>query len=133
MELLASSTEAAAAADGERASAAIELELEGTVEAAPEDAVAPGAEFADEAEAFGFARLSIPTACLSIRDNEDPAAVPGSFVLDAEPTLTVVAAAACAPLPTRGEAVPVEPNVKDAKAALLKLVESSATAVGVSV
>ena len=79
-ELFASTSEAAAAPG---VVAAVELDPVGTVEAAPDAAAAPEAEFADEAGALEFTRVSVPAACLSIRDNEDPAAVTGSVALEA--------------------------------------------------
>lgn len=130
-ELFASTSEAAAAPG---VVAAVELDPVGTVEAAPDAAAAPEAEFADEAGALEFTRVSVPAACLSIRDNEDPAAVTGSVALGVEPTLAVMADAdaACEPEPAWDKAVVLAPNVKDANAVLLKLVESSGAAAGAS-
>ena len=113
----------------------MELEPAAAKEVASDETFAPEAAFAVEAEALELAWLGVPVACLSIRDSEFPTVVAGSRTLGVEAALTAIAPAAiaCEPELVWGGVVLLEPNAKDAKAALLKLVESSGRPVGVSV
>jgi hypothetical protein len=102
--------------------AAVKLDPVGAAEAAPDAAAEPEAEFTEEAGALEFAWVSVPAACLSMRDSGDPAAFTGSVALGVKPTLAVMADAAVVgePRPAWGKAVLLAPNVKDANAGLLK-------------